>query len=217
MNVMVGLFCENVFAKALENEKELAAVNFEKRIGFLTQLADVFEEMDLDESHSISRSEFVDALQNNEAVAKYMVELELDDNVRLFDELDVDQTGHLTLKEFFNGTMLYMNGDEPCKVKDTIGTYLLAQATFQHVLAISKSLNVTPSPSPSIPSSPEKRTDPQPGSPGWLQDQFGKLHGSINAMSADFTAKVDKLTERQERLERLTIRIANSTGVNVQL
>ena len=46
--MMVGLFCENVFAKAVENDKETAAVNFEKRVQNLDILAKVFKEMDQD-------------------------------------------------------------------------------------------------------------------------------------------------------------------------
>jgi len=56
------LFCENVFAKDCENEKEMAQMNIEKRQTVLEDLRIVFDEMDRDDSKSITRAEFMDAV-----------------------------------------------------------------------------------------------------------------------------------------------------------
>lgn len=155
VNVMVGLFCENVFAKAVENEKELAALHVEKRMEVLQYLCTIFVGMDKDRSQSITRDEFMNAMQNDPQVQKAMIELELHESLHVFDVLDVDQSGILTLKEFVQGALLFTSANEPTKVKDTIGTYLLCQAILKHTQAISESLGVS-SPGRSASQSPRE-------------------------------------------------------------
>eukprot|EP00746_Dinoflagellata_sp_MGD_P159635 gnl/MRDRNA2_/MRDRNA2_86736_c0_seq2.p1 gnl/MRDRNA2_/MRDRNA2_86736_c0~~gnl/MRDRNA2_/MRDRNA2_86736_c0_seq2.p1 ORF type:complete len:373 (-),score=54.37 gnl/MRDRNA2_/MRDRNA2_86736_c0_seq2:149-1267(-) len=135
VNVLIGLFCENVFASAREQEKEASTVNRERRRLCAESLKVLFKEMDTDSSSTISREEFVEALENNTHVEQAFEEMELGDYWRLFDVLDVDGGGYLDIEEFFNGALLLANADEPAKAKDTIGTYLLVQAMSKNVYA----------------------------------------------------------------------------------
>eukprot|EP00746_Dinoflagellata_sp_MGD_P144906 gnl/MRDRNA2_/MRDRNA2_77607_c0_seq2.p1 gnl/MRDRNA2_/MRDRNA2_77607_c0~~gnl/MRDRNA2_/MRDRNA2_77607_c0_seq2.p1 ORF type:complete len:428 (+),score=66.41 gnl/MRDRNA2_/MRDRNA2_77607_c0_seq2:1-1284(+) len=229
VNVMVGLFCENVFAKAVENEREMAAINSEKRLENLEKLAKVFKEMDQDGSHSITRAEFMNALQHNETVQDCMEQLELDDDVHLFDTLDVDQGGVLTLEEFFKGVRVCMNGNEPCKVKDVVGTALVAQAILKRVdalLALKESQNVAQNASLSASDVQFQEHEcnlPHPGvdEPGvpkagfceWLQSQFQTLNQKMDSRFETLNEKMDQLNRRMndmsEKQERLEVNLAN--------
>jgi Ca2+-binding EF-hand superfamily protein len=132
VNVMVGLFCENVFEKAEQTEKEFAESDRIRKLNKLKKLAEVFGEMDSDGNHSISVEEYKYALENNLAVRELLSELDLAD-VDLFGILDVDQSGLLDMDEFFNGAMLLITGNEAAKGKDSIPSLLLSQAVYKTV------------------------------------------------------------------------------------
>merc|ERR1711871_1518414 len=133
MNVMIGLFCENVMEGALESERELKELHEEERKTRLKVLKDLFAALDFNDSGTVTRSEFMKALEEDESVVRCLEFLELHHDVDLFDVLDVDSSEELSFEEFFHGCMLLMRGNEPAKGKDSISTYLISQATMKMV------------------------------------------------------------------------------------
>merc|ERR1712224_1038659 len=74
------------------------------------------------------------------------------ENVTLFDFLDVDQGGILTIEEFFEGCILVLNGNETAKNKDIVATHLTCQSMHksiheitEQVIALLDSIGVDPS------------------------------------------------------------------------
>eukprot|EP00746_Dinoflagellata_sp_MGD_P140398 gnl/MRDRNA2_/MRDRNA2_73652_c0_seq1.p1 gnl/MRDRNA2_/MRDRNA2_73652_c0~~gnl/MRDRNA2_/MRDRNA2_73652_c0_seq1.p1 ORF type:complete len:665 (-),score=109.54 gnl/MRDRNA2_/MRDRNA2_73652_c0_seq1:42-2036(-) len=134
MNVIIGLFCENVLQVALSAEKDQARQAEVVRQERLSHLKALFETMDEDHSETISRSEFLNAMTHNLEVIQVMEELGLEDEVSLFDTLDVNQSGALSVSEFFQGMMLLMNANEPAMAKHLVSTYLTVQSVQHHVL-----------------------------------------------------------------------------------
>lgn len=217
VNVMVGLFCENVFATAAENDKEMAALHDDQRKSCLEKLKIIFTEMDADGSKAITRQEFMDAVKNSEVVAKCLEDLELHDDVRLFDILDVDETGSLTFEEFFEGARLLMNGNEAAKAKDSIGSYLLSRAILKGVHACADHLSTlkyqagspkengntssAPNGFPMDAAGPNDMNELEPGSAAWHQLQYDKLHESIRQMAQTMNNKTIGLECRMGSVE----------------
>lgn len=202
VNVLIGLFCENVFAQAAKNEKELSSLNRERRRQCLQDLKVIFQAMDTDASDTVTRVEFLSALESDKLVAQTLEDLDLQDHERLFDVLDVDGSGELDIDEFFNGALLLANANEPAKARDTIGTYLLAQAIAKRIYLLSNQVKeifgriCAESESP-MKDSKSKRINGQQKdmskdtSFDWLRQEFRMLHESINGIG-----------ERQTRLEQ---------------
>lgn len=132
MNVIIGLFCENVLDAAMAQEKDQAKKSEEVRKEHLENLKNLFLVMDSDNSQTITRNEFMSAMGNNEEVIKTMEELGLSEDASLFDTLDVNQSGTLSLQEFFQGMMLLMNANQPTRAKDIVSTYLTVQSLQHH-------------------------------------------------------------------------------------
>merc|ERR1719159_1044965 len=112
MNVMIGLFCENVMASAAHAERELDQAREEQRKQIMAKLQNMFVEMDLDGSQSLSREEFIHAMHNNDEVISCIHDMGLEDEDCLFDTLDINQSGVLNFEEFFEGMILLAKGND---------------------------------------------------------------------------------------------------------
>jgi len=131
LNLIIGLFCENSIKVALETEKEIMKHQDNKRRAQLEALQRAFMRMDPNGNGEITRPVFDKAIVENEEVVAAMTALGLDEEQDLFDVLDADHSGSLEFKEFFDGIMLIMKGQEPALAKDMVGTYLRVSAVFK--------------------------------------------------------------------------------------
>lgn len=136
LNVIVGLFCENIMMAANESERELAQASEDRRLTILWKLKELFVSLDQDGSESISRDEFYRALEEDDQVLTCLEELGLQDEAHLFDILDIDQSGSLSVPEFFEGMMIFIRGNEPARAKDIMVTHLNSQWLRSHLHAV---------------------------------------------------------------------------------
>merc|ERR1719399_2087011 len=88
LNVVIGLLCENIVTASQDVQKELKLANHEAKLKQVSQICHLFEQMDTDNSGSLSRKEFLQAIQDSEEVAQCLEALELGDDSGLFDTLD---------------------------------------------------------------------------------------------------------------------------------
>merc|ERR1719161_1263278 len=109
----------------------------------LDELNILFQEMDDDNSGSITRNEFLRAITEDEKVMACMEDLGLDDDAALFDTLDVDHTGSLNFVEFFQGMMLLSKGGDSAKKRDLVSTYLTCQSIYNAQQDILKTVKDT--------------------------------------------------------------------------
>eukprot|EP00746_Dinoflagellata_sp_MGD_P075617 gnl/MRDRNA2_/MRDRNA2_30413_c0_seq1.p1 gnl/MRDRNA2_/MRDRNA2_30413_c0~~gnl/MRDRNA2_/MRDRNA2_30413_c0_seq1.p1 ORF type:complete len:989 (-),score=177.88 gnl/MRDRNA2_/MRDRNA2_30413_c0_seq1:106-2853(-) len=130
LNVIIGLFCENVMQTSLDSRNAIEASHETLRQARLDELNELFQEMDDDNSGSITRAEFIRAITEDEKVMACMEDLGLDDDAALFDTLDVDHTGSLSFVEFFQGMMLLSKGGDAAKKRDLVSTYLTCQSIY---------------------------------------------------------------------------------------
>ena len=111
--------------------------------------------------------------------------LELDQEMDLFDMLDVDEDGELTFHEFFHGCMLFMNANEPAKGKDFIATYLISQSTRRTMQEAFKHRDGYMS----MPEQMGNLSDRQ----NRLERDVASLHTKVDALSGSLEAKMDNL------------------------
>lgn len=128
LNLIVGLFCENAIATAAANEQAILASRDAQRRKTLKALRQAFVEMDTDNSGSISKLEYTEAILENDDVMTSLEILGLDEEENLFETLDADKSGIITFDQFFDGAMLIMKGHESAKAKDMVGVHLLCQS-----------------------------------------------------------------------------------------
>eukprot|EP00746_Dinoflagellata_sp_MGD_P026237 gnl/MRDRNA2_/MRDRNA2_161813_c0_seq1.p1 gnl/MRDRNA2_/MRDRNA2_161813_c0~~gnl/MRDRNA2_/MRDRNA2_161813_c0_seq1.p1 ORF type:complete len:517 (+),score=90.46 gnl/MRDRNA2_/MRDRNA2_161813_c0_seq1:40-1551(+) len=190
MNVMVGLFCENVMEGALESEKEFKKAHDEQRMERLELVEELFSLVDVDGDKSISREEYNRAIHEHPQVMALMSSLELDEEDNLFDQLDVDENGELTFEEFLNGTMMLMRGNAPAKGKDNLQTFLLSQSTHRRVMELTGANS-----SPNTPKSPLIRRNSDPYSEGIVKGMkdLSKRQSKLEEDMSSLHNKMDRL------------------------
>jgi voltage-gated sodium channel len=128
LNVILGLFCETVITSALEQEKNLRALEEDTRQENFRQLKTLWESMDKDGSGEITGDEFHAAVTSDPEVMFLIEAMGLEEEDDLFEVLDFNKTNSLSHYEFFQGMMLLINGSRPMTTKDNVSTFLTCQS-----------------------------------------------------------------------------------------
>merc|ERR1719191_1955778 len=104
MNLVTAVIVNNALDITKKDEEAaLAQLENEKKAEF-EKLADLFYDLDADGSGSVDRAEFETAFELPEVANKLKVlEFEQDELLKLFDLIDKDGEGELSLDEFMHG------------------------------------------------------------------------------------------------------------------
>eukprot|EP00746_Dinoflagellata_sp_MGD_P020836 gnl/MRDRNA2_/MRDRNA2_148556_c0_seq1.p1 gnl/MRDRNA2_/MRDRNA2_148556_c0~~gnl/MRDRNA2_/MRDRNA2_148556_c0_seq1.p1 ORF type:complete len:615 (+),score=129.25 gnl/MRDRNA2_/MRDRNA2_148556_c0_seq1:103-1947(+) len=127
LNIIIGLFCENILQAAADAEKSMSVLQDQLRKKQMEMLKDVFMVMDTDGSRTLSHDEWCIALEMPE-VHDILEKLGLGEEDDLFGQLDVDKNGLLDFEEFFDGLLMVVKGGEAAKAKDVVPTHLLCES-----------------------------------------------------------------------------------------
>jgi voltage-gated sodium channel len=104
LNLVTGVIVENVLIIAHEDEIEQVRAEKLARENQTKKLNELFILADTDGSQSVSREEFHDMLLNPDVITVLRsLEIHIWDAEDLFDILDVDDSGSMDIKEFFEG------------------------------------------------------------------------------------------------------------------
>merc|ERR1719238_2666542 len=104
LNLVTGVIVENVLLIAHQDEIEQVRREKKERDNKTQKLNEIFELADTDNSETVSREEFHSMLLNPDASAILRsLDIHIWDAEDLFDILDVDDSGEMDLKEFFEG------------------------------------------------------------------------------------------------------------------
>eukprot|EP00746_Dinoflagellata_sp_MGD_P021391 gnl/MRDRNA2_/MRDRNA2_149934_c0_seq1.p1 gnl/MRDRNA2_/MRDRNA2_149934_c0~~gnl/MRDRNA2_/MRDRNA2_149934_c0_seq1.p1 ORF type:complete len:292 (-),score=74.44 gnl/MRDRNA2_/MRDRNA2_149934_c0_seq1:359-1120(-) len=193
LNVIVGLFCENVLQSAAEAEK---LMNFERekaRQEQIEEMKQLFLAMDRDASKTISRQEWLNAQHSPEVVA-ILEHLGLDDDgVGLFDTLDVDQGGLLEFAEFFEGLMLVVKGNESAKAEDMVPTFLICQYLRKKITLLEAVIG--------SPSGETTSDNANGNTENSLHGIVRRLDAKIDRTAASLDVKIDGLGQQMQAVQ----------------
>merc|ERR1719281_1501542 len=104
LNLVTGVIVENVLLIAHEDEIQQVKAERRKREDQTKKLNELFILADTDKSQTVSREEFHDMLLNPDVINLLRsLEIHIWDAEDLFDILDVDDSGSMDIKEFFEG------------------------------------------------------------------------------------------------------------------
>eukprot|EP00928_Gymnodinium_smaydae_P012185 TRINITY_DN14431_c0_g1_i1.p1 TRINITY_DN14431_c0_g1~~TRINITY_DN14431_c0_g1_i1.p1 ORF type:complete len:651 (+),score=89.62 TRINITY_DN14431_c0_g1_i1:53-2005(+) len=106
LNVLTGLFCQSAI-ESTQSDKELAAMQMmahrDKLVDFMTQL---FKEIDDEHSGLLTLTELQCAMECDEVKAYFAsVDIDTGDSWTLFELLDTDNSGKISVDEFVNGCL----------------------------------------------------------------------------------------------------------------
>jgi len=133
MNIIVGIFCENIIDAVDNVERDLKRPKGAERNEKVLQLRSMFKLLDSNDSGAISRSEWNDGIRHSEDLQEFISNLGLHDFPNIFDTLDTNGSGELNFREFFDGITLLLQGEEPAKAKDLVSTFLLVKSTSERL------------------------------------------------------------------------------------
>lgn len=196
MNVIIGLFCENVMVAALESQKEMKQNFEERRLEHIINLKKLFQELDQDGSGNITRTEYLNALRSNKAVMSVLEQLGLQDEIHLFDTLDVQTDGVVSIQDFFEGMMMLMNAHEEVRVKDIVPTYLTCQSIHYH---LQRTLDILEG---------HQQVD------NWFSKETALLHSKIDNLAAEFRQEIDEIKRAQSSSTQAIIAAIKGTHVS---
>jgi len=104
MNIVVAIICENILCAAQNNEEKIQQLMEKERSRVLESLRGVFEAADTDKSGAMDFREFQSALARKHVKEKLaLIDIPVHDLEELFKLLDDDQSGEITIDEFFQG------------------------------------------------------------------------------------------------------------------
>jgi len=118
MNVIIGIFCQNA-SEAFEQDRDKvieAQLNTKKK--YVEILIEMFEQFDKDHNWQISAEEFEDGLEDPrmQAVLRTL-DIERRDAYDLFDMLDSDASGDVSIDEFVSGCIKFRGGAKAVQVE----------------------------------------------------------------------------------------------------
>lgn len=118
MNTVLAVICEHTIGEAMDQGEELLKIKEQELHQKAVELAEIFKQADTDKGGTLSKDEFVTALDS--AKVRHMLQemdlgedfgtLDRDEIGMLFDVIDVDNNHELSPKEFVNG-LLQMRGE----------------------------------------------------------------------------------------------------------
>mmetsp|Transcript_86770 Transcript_86770/g.165838 ORF Transcript_86770/g.165838 Transcript_86770/m.165838 type:complete len:706 (+) Transcript_86770:2-2119(+) len=106
LNVVTAVFVETAMQRSQNDREMLVQQEMENKAEFVATMQQVFEELDTNNSGTLSKEEFEKQIQDENIMA-YLSTLELDiDQVRtLLTLLDLDQNGEVDIEEFVSGCL----------------------------------------------------------------------------------------------------------------
>merc|ERR1712050_584861 len=111
INVLTGTFVNLALEAAQHDRKAAIQAQLEERQGFVVQIKELFQAADSDDTGMISRGEFEKMLENEQLKAYFKhLEVDLAEASGLFDVLDHDNSGDISVDEFVDG-FLRLSGE----------------------------------------------------------------------------------------------------------
>lgn len=106
LNVVTGVFCQTAIEGAIRDQEEVMQVQEDTTKEFVSQLTELFQDTDVDQSGELTIDEF-ETLLKDERLKKYCASLDLtiDDAWSLFKLLDSDGSGAIGVHEFVTGCL----------------------------------------------------------------------------------------------------------------
>merc|ERR1719436_1320931 len=140
LNIIVGVVVENALATAAKDRKKIRRAKEADRQLVFNQLREIFEDADQDGSGTLSYKEVEDAIRKPEISHKLrMIEFPIEKPQQIFELLDYDDSGELTIDEFITGC-LRMKGQ--AKSKDLLFAQVALDCMKRHYNAFEKELKV---------------------------------------------------------------------------
>lgn len=103
LNIITGIFVENAFSNSRKDATTQAMEHMAAHKSWLLDIREVFEGADMNQSGTITQTEFVDKLDNAHVQAMFRqigIDLDSIDAVGLFQLIDFDSSGQVGLDEF---------------------------------------------------------------------------------------------------------------------
>jgi len=111
VNIVTGVFVESAMQCSQEDRESLIQEEMMSKEAYMVSMQKVFEEMDVDNSGSVSMTEFKAAIEDERLVAYFdALGLEITDVKTLFVLLDRDKTGLISIEDFVLGCMRLKGG-----------------------------------------------------------------------------------------------------------
>jgi len=106
LNIIVGVVVENALATAARDQNKIRKAKERNRQLVFNQLRAIFEDADVDNSGTLTFEEVDVAIKKPEIYNKLrMIDFPVDDPQQVFDLLDYDESGELTIDEFIEGCL----------------------------------------------------------------------------------------------------------------
>merc|ERR1712226_13428 len=104
VNIVTGVFVEATTQSNLKDRDVIVHEELQEKKEYLQNMAELFEEMDDDGKGTISMQEFDDKLQDERVIAYFSsLKLDVSDARILFQLLDLNHSGELSIDEFLDG------------------------------------------------------------------------------------------------------------------
>jgi len=133
LNVVTGVFVDGALAKSQHDRHMVAEKEIQQKQAYVTNLREIFEEADTDESGSISWEEFDAYMHGDEKNLAYLWSMQIDtsDLKGLFTNLDLDGNGNVDIDEFVDVLLGMMKGHKP---NEYLEKMMLENRTIKHLL-----------------------------------------------------------------------------------
>jgi Ca2+-binding EF-hand superfamily protein len=106
LNIVTGVFVESAVELANNDQEARIHEQLALKRKIEKELTHVFVAMDVDGNGLIHRNEFEDLLKSEKVFAVFRdMEIQADEALRLFDALDIDESGAIVAREFVEGCM----------------------------------------------------------------------------------------------------------------
>mmetsp|Transcript_35360 Transcript_35360/g.101685 ORF Transcript_35360/g.101685 Transcript_35360/m.101685 type:complete len:582 (-) Transcript_35360:140-1885(-) len=140
LNIIVGVVVENALATAARDQNKMRKAKDRDRQLVFNQLRTIFEDADSDNSGTLTYEEVDLAIKKPEIYNKLrMIDFPVDDPQQIFDLLDYDESGELTIDEFIEGC-LRMKGT--AKSKDLLVAQVALDCMKRHYNQFEKELEL---------------------------------------------------------------------------
>lgn len=106
LNLVLGVIVEGTLAEAKQNTEKMKQKQDAERLKTLEYLRDIFEDADEDKSGTMDLSEFEKAMEDKTVQKKLrLIDLPVQDAKELYNILDADGSGSLSIDEFIGGCL----------------------------------------------------------------------------------------------------------------